>query len=60
MEWFKKTVLSSVALLAVLGFFVALANLPAHTGCGFYAQCPGGVPLEAPWPAELEDDKEAA
>lgn len=35
----KRIVLWATMLVAVLGVFVALTNLPVITGCGYYARC---------------------
>jgi len=35
----KKLVLALIALLAIIGVWIAFANLPVITGCGYYGRC---------------------
>lgn len=39
MAVWKQGVVGTVTLVALVGVFVALANLPVLTGCGYYATC---------------------
>lgn len=38
LDW-KRIVLWAIILVAVMGVFIALTNLPVVTGCGYYARC---------------------
>lgn len=39
MRNWRRFVLWSVMIVALLGVFVAIANLPVLTGCGYYGRC---------------------
>lgn len=40
MKVFKKAVVAMVVMLACVGVYSALRNLPVVSGCGFYGECP--------------------
>jgi hypothetical protein len=44
----KQVLLALVALLAVVGMYDALRNLPVVSGCAFYGDCPAKLPPEPP------------
>lgn len=48
MKPFKRVVIALVAALACAGVYGALRNLPAASGCNFYAECPDTVETAQP------------
>lgn len=44
----KIAVLAGMTLLAVVGVYDALSNLPVVSGCAFYDNCPADLPAEPP------------
>lgn len=59
MKVLKKAVIGTVAVLAGVGVYSAVVNLPVVSGCSFYSDCPQAVGVATATHATDVDDATA-